>query len=85
MPSYTHPGREVGAIRRWIYVSLAMLSAAVTTWALHATQETWRPRIAVEQPARTGAEVSNPEIEALEAELVRIQRRLDELRSSARR
>jgi len=79
-----HPGPEVGAIRRWIYVSMAMLSAAVTTWALHATQDAWRPRIVMEQPGQIDVEASDPEIEALEAELVRIQRRLDELRSRAR-
>jgi len=63
---------------------MAMLSAAVTTWALHATQDAWRPRIVVEQPGQIDVEASDPEIEALEAELVRIQRRLDELRSRAR-
>jgi hypothetical protein len=84
MRSYTHAGPEVGALRRWVYVSLAMLSAAVTTWALHATQESWRPRMVVEQPSQIGVEAPNPEIEALEAELARIQRRLDELRSRAR-
>ena len=78
------PRSERRALRQWIYPFLAILSAAFTTWALHVTQETWRPPAIEENEVQTYAETSNPEIEALEAELVRIQRRLDELRSSTR-
>jgi hypothetical protein len=70
--------------RRWIYASLAILSAAITTWALHLSQETWRPPAIARHQSQTDVAASSPELEALEAELVRIQRRLDELRSSAR-
>jgi hypothetical protein len=80
--SSTNLGSEGRALRRWIYTSLAILSAAITTWALHVTQETWRPSVVAEQRSRTDVKTSNPEIEALEAELARIQRRLDALRSS---
>ena len=72
---------EGRALRQWIYVSLAVLSAAITTWALHVTQETWRPPTIAQHENQTDVETSNPAIEALEADLVRIQRRLDELRS----
>jgi phage I-like protein len=78
----TKPESEGRALRQWIYASLAILSAAITTWALHATQETWRPPVVAQHESQTGAEASNPEIAALEAELARIQSRLDELRSS---
>jgi hypothetical protein len=67
---------------RWIYVSLAILSAAITTWALHVTQETWRPPAIAQHESQQYVETSGSEIEALEAELLRIQTRLDELRSS---
>ena len=40
--------------------------------------------VVAEQQIRIGVATSNPEIEALEVELVRIQRRLDELRSNTR-
>jgi hypothetical protein len=80
----TDLGSEGLALRRWIYTSLAILSAAITTWVLHVTQETWRPPVVAEQQIRIGVASSNPEIEALEAELVRIQSRLDDLRSSTR-
>ncbi len=80
----THRGSEGHALRRWVYTSLAILSAAITTWALHVTQETWRPPIVAEQQGQIDVETSDPQIEALEAELVRIQKRLDELRSSTR-
>ncbi len=73
---------ESRSSRRWIYASLAILSAAVTTWALHVTQETWRPPAIAQHESQSYVETSSPEIEALEAELMRIQRRLDELRSS---
>jgi hypothetical protein len=75
---------EGETLRRWIYASLAILSAAFTTWALHITQESWRPSPIPRHEIRTGAETPDPEIaeiEALEDELVRIQNRLDELRS----
>ena len=78
------PRPEHRASRPWVYASLAVLLAAMTTWALHVTQDTWRsPAIAAPEMQR-GAEASNPEIEALEAELARIQKRLDELRAEAR-
>ena len=76
----THPGSGGHRLRRWIFTSLAILSAAITTWALHVTQETWRPPVVVEQPPPLEVE-KEPEIAALEAELARIQRRLEELRS----
>ena len=69
------------ALRQWIVVSLAVLSAAITTWALHVNQKTWRSPTIAQHENQTGVETSNPEIEALEVGLVRIQRRLDELRS----
>jgi peptidoglycan hydrolase CwlO-like protein len=72
-------------LRQWIYASLAILSAAITTWVLHATQETWRPPTFAEREIQTDVETLDPEIEALEAELDRIQQRLDALRSRARR
>ena len=75
-----HPESERHSLRRWIFTSLAILSAAITTWALHVTQETWRPPAAVQQ-SPLDLETPDPEIAALEAELARIQRRLDELRS----
>ena len=81
----TKPESEDQALRRWIYASLAILSAAITTWALHATQETWRPPAVAQHERQIDAETSNPEIAALEAELARIQSRLDELRSRASR
>lgn len=68
-------------LRHWIYASLAILLAAITTWALHVTQETWRPPSIAQYESRSGAETSDPEIAALEAEMARIQSRLDELRS----
>ena len=80
----THPGSEGHPLRRWILTFLAILSAAITTWALYVTQETWRPPIVAEQQSAIDLATSNPEIEVLEAKLVQIQRRLDELRSSAR-
>ena len=80
----TEPRSEYRASRPWICASLAILLAVLTTWALHVTQETWRsPAIAAPEKQRV-AEASNPEVEALEAELVRIQERLDELRSGIR-
>jgi type VI protein secretion system component VasK len=82
--SGAQPGSEGDALRRWIFTSLAIISAAITTWALHVTQETWRPPSAAEQQSQIEVEPPDPEIEALEAELVRIQRRLGELRSSTR-
>ena len=69
-------------LRRWIYASLAILSAAITTWTLHVTQEAWRPPAIAQLERQPAVETSSPEIEALEAELLRIQRRLDELRSN---
>lgn len=75
---------EHRASRHWIYASLAVLLAAITTWALHVTQETWRPPTIAEHERPGVVETSNPEIEALEAELAQIQRRLDELRSNTR-
>jgi hypothetical protein len=72
---------EGGALRGWIRVSLAILSAAITTWALYVTQETWHPPGFARSEIRTDEETPDPEIQALEAELVRIQSRLDELRS----
>jgi len=80
----THPGTEGNALRRWIFTFLAVLSAAITTWALYVTQESWRPPTVAEQQSPIDVATSNPEIEALEAKLMQIQRRLDELRSSAR-
>jgi hypothetical protein len=79
----TKPESEDLAMRRWIYAALAILLAAITTWALHVTQETWRPPDIAQHDSRTGAETSDPEIAALEAEMARIQSRLDELRSRA--
>lgn len=73
---------ESRSFRRWIYALLAILSAAVTTWALQVTQEMWRPPDIAKHESQSSVETSSPEIEALEAELMRIQRRLDELRSS---
>ncbi len=82
--SSTNPRSEQRASRPWVYASLAVLLAVLTTWALHVTQETWRsPAIAAPERQHV-AEASNPEIQALEAELVRIQERLDKLRSGAR-
>ena len=80
----TDLGSEGLSLRRWVYTFLAIVSAAITTWALHVTQETWRPPVVAEQQIRIGVASSHPEIEALEADLVRIQSRLEELRSSAR-
>jgi hypothetical protein len=68
-------------LRQWIYASLAILSAAVTTWVLHATQETWRSPAVAGHEIQADLAASDPEIEALEAELARIQKRLDALRS----
>ena len=70
-------------LRRWIYASLAILSAAITTWALHVTQEAWRPPAIAQRESQRGVATPGPEIEALEAELRRIQTRLDELRYRA--
>jgi hypothetical protein len=82
--SRTEPRLEYRVARPWICAFLAILLAALTTWALHVTQETWRsPAIAAPERQRV-AEASNPEVEALEAELMRIQERLDELRSGIR-
>ncbi len=78
------PRSEHRASRPWIYASLAVLLAAMTTWALHVTQDTWRPPAIAAPERQSVAEASNPEIEALEAELARIQKRLDELRAEAR-
>ena len=76
----TDLGSEGLSLRRWFYTFLAIVSAAITTWALHVTQETWRPPVVAEQ--RRPLEVEKqPEIASLEAELARIQRRLEELRS----
>jgi hypothetical protein len=78
------PRSEPRASRPWIYASLAVLLAAMTTWALHVTQDTWRAPASAAPEMQRSAEVSNPEIEALEAELARIQKRLEELRAQAR-
>ena len=81
----TEPRPEHQVSRHWIYASLAILLAAITTWALYVTQETWRPPTIAEHRQAVAAETSNAEIEALEAELAQIQKQLDELRSSQRR
>ena len=81
----TDAGSEGRALRQWIYVSLAVLSAALTTWALHVTQESWRPATIAQHERQREVETSNPEIEALEAQLAQIQRRLEELRANERR
>jgi hypothetical protein len=81
----TEPRSEHQVLRHWIYASLAVLLAAITTWALYATQETWRPPNIAEHQKAVVEKTSNAEIEALEAELAQIQRRLDELRSNQRR
>ena len=78
------PQPEDQQLRRWIYVSLAILSAAITTWALHVTQETWHPTAVARHERQIDAQTSSSEIEALEAELDRIQKRLDDLRSTTR-
>jgi hypothetical protein len=78
------PQPEEQELRRWIYVSLAILSALATTWALHVTQESWRPAAMAQHERQIEAQPSSSEIEALEAELDRIQQRLDDLRSNAR-
>lgn len=72
-------------MRHWIYASLAILAAAITTWVLHVTQETWRPPTIVVREQQANVETSTPEIENLEAQLKRIHKRLDELRSRLRR
>jgi uncharacterized protein YceH (UPF0502 family) len=85
MESLTMESRsERRASRPWVYASLAVLLAAATTWALYVTQDTWRSPASAAVEMQRGAEASNAEIEALEAELARIQKRLDELRSEAR-
>lgn len=78
----TEPRSEHQVLRHWIYASVAVLLAAITTWALYVTQESWRPPTVAEDKKPIVEETSNAEIEALEAELAQIQRRLDELRSS---
>lgn len=75
---------EHRASRHWIYASLAVLLAAMTTWGLYVTQDTWHPPAITAPERQSSAEASNPEIEALEAEMARIQKRLDELRAEAR-
>ena len=72
-------------MRDWIRASLAILAAAITTWALHVTQETWRPFTIAVREQQTSVETSTPEIENLEAQLERIQKQLGELRSRHRR
>jgi len=75
----------VSTLRDWIRASLAILAAAITTGALHVTQETWSPSTIAVREQQTSVETSAPEIENLEAQLERIQRRLGELRSRHRR
>jgi hypothetical protein len=72
-------------LRHWIYASLAIMAAAITTWVLHVTQETWRPPTIAVREQQANVEMSTPEIENLEAQLKRIHKRLDELRSRLRR
>ncbi len=78
------PRSERRISRHWISATLAILSAVFTTWALYVTQETWHPSVIADREGRQVTRASNLEIEALEAELVRIQERLHELRSGTR-